>query len=124
MTDVTRRNKRNKRIGADYEIDLTEWLRAKGYKAERLVKRGTKDEGDISIDLGDFTLVIEAKNEKAIDLAGYVSESQVEAGHYAAARGMDESAVFPVVAIKRRMKGIDKSYAVVELETLLRLIGL
>ena len=118
------RNRANKRRGADYEIDLVKWFRDLGYKAERLVKRGSNDEGDVSVDLGDTVFVIEAKAVKEIDLATFVAESQAEAINYARVRGKAESNVIPLVVIKRRMKGIEKSYAVCEVETLLRIIGL
>jgi Holliday junction resolvase len=114
----------NKRKGSEYESGLVTYLRLLGYKATRLARRGSRDEGDIEIDLGDTVFIIEAKNAKAISLSEWLAESQVEAGNYAEARGMDPSRVIPLVVVKRRMKGVDKSYAVTELDTLFRIIGL
>jgi hypothetical protein len=114
----------NKRKGADFEAALVEWFRSIGYISSRLARRGSKDEGDVAIDLGDYVIVIEAKNVKTMALSEWLTESQTEAGNYAEARGLDPARVIPLVVVKRRMKGVDKSYAVTELDTLLRLIGL
>lgn len=124
MVDLSKRNKANKARGAGYETALRDWFRALGYKAERLARRGSKDEGDVAVDLGETVFVIEAKAVKQIDLAKFIEESKVEARSYAASRGMDESKVIPLVVIKRRMKGVSQSYAVIELDTLTRIIGL
>lgn len=114
----------NKRKGADFEIAVTTYLRSLGYRADRLARRGVRDEGDVALALGDKVFVIEAKDEKAHNLSGYVAESQAEAANYAAARGLAESDVIPVVVVKRRMKGVAQSYCIIELETLTRVIGL
>lgn len=114
----------NKRKGADFESGIVSWLRGFGYNAARLARRGSRDEGDVAIDLGDYVIVIEAKNAKTITLSQWVDESEVEAGNYAEARGLDPRRVIPVVVVKRRMKGVDQSYAVVTLDTLTRIIGL
>ena len=126
MTDdaIAKRNRASKRKGADYESELVRFLRGLGYRVSRLARRGSRDEGDIDIDLGDYVIVIEAKNAKAISLSEWIAESQAEAGNYAEARGLDPSKVIPLVVVKRRMKGVEKSYAVTELNTLLRLISL
>ena len=117
-------SRRNKQKGASFERDIVEWLRGLGYKASRLARRGSRDEGDCEIDLGDYVILIEAKNVKTMALSEWIQESQVEARNYAEARGMDESRVVPLVVVKRRMKGVDQSYAVADLATVLRLIGL
>ena len=114
----------NRRKGADFEIKITDYLRGLGYRADRLTKRGSKDEGDVAVDLGGKVIVIEAKDEAKHNLSGYVAESQTEARRYAEARGLAESNVIPLVVIKRRMKGVPQSYAVIELDTLTRIIGL
>lgn len=114
----------NKRKGSEYEQSLVSWVRGLGYKASRLARRGSRDEGDVAVDLGDYVILIEAKNAKTMALSQWIQESQVEARNYAEARGMDESRVIPLVVVKRRMKGVDQSYAVTELSTVLRLLGL
>jgi Holliday junction resolvase len=114
----------NKRKGSEYEQSLVATLRGLGYKAARLARRGSRDEGDVEVDLGDYVILIEAKNAKTMALSQWLEESKVEARNYAEARGMDESRVVPLVVVKRRMKGVDQSYAVADLATVLRLIGL
>lgn len=114
----------NKRKGADFETGLVEWLRSLGYVASRLARRGKRDEGDVVVELGDYVIVIEAKNAKTLSLSEWLTESVTEAASYAEARGMDPARVVPLVVVKRRMKGVDKSYAVADLSTILRLIGL
>ena len=114
----------NKRKGSEYEGALVSWLRGVGYNASRLARRGSRDEGDLAIDLGDYVILIEAKNAKTMALSQWLQESEVEASNYAEARGMDQSRVIPLVVVKRRMKGVSESYAVVKLETLTRIIGL
>lgn len=114
----------NKRKGAEFEQAVVEWFRSVGYTASRLARRGKLDEGDVAVDLGDYVILIEAKNAKTISLSQWLEESQTEASNYAEARGMDQSRVIPLVVVKRRMKGVSESYAVVKLETLTRIIGL
>lgn len=113
----------NKRKGADFETAIVEWLRSKGLHATRLARRGSRDEGDVAVELGELVYLIEAKNVKTMALSEWLAESQVEASNYAEARGMDDSRVIPLVVVKRRMKGVEQSYAVVELGTFLRIIG-
>ena len=124
MPLTSSQSRANKRKGADFETGLVGFLRGLGYEVARLARRGSKDEGDVAVDLGDYVILIEAKNVKTMALSEWIQESQVEARNYAEARGMDESRVIPLVVVKRRMKGVDKSYAVAELDTLLRLINL
>jgi Holliday junction resolvase len=114
----------NKRKGADFEASIVGWFRSLGYNASRLARRGSRDEGDVAIDLGDAVILIEAKNVKTLSLSQWLTESVIEAGNYAEARGMDPARVIPLVVVKRRMKGVDQSYAVADLTTILRLIGL
>jgi hypothetical protein len=54
------------------------WLRANGWShARRIVKEGVRDKGDVT--LGDgIPITIEAKNTKAIDLAGGQKELAAE----------------------------------------------
>lgn len=125
MTDsLSRRNKANKRKGAQFESDVRDHLRTLGYEVERLRLTGKNDEGDLALRLGDYTLVIEAKNTAKHDLARFVEESEREALNYAENRDQDLRKAIPVVLIKRRNKTISDSYAVVRLDTLLRIIGI
>lgn len=85
---------RAKARGTEHETRCVRWFRTHGWPyARRLVLKGSRDEGDIS--LGDgVELVIEAKNEKKIVLGSYIRELDAECEN----AGSDQG----VVIIKRR----------------------
>jgi len=64
--------------GTRLETLLARWLTANGFPyARRIVKKGVRDEGDVT--LGDgIPVTIEAKNTRAMDLAGGQRELAVE----------------------------------------------
>jgi Holliday junction resolvase len=112
--------KSHKARGATYETDLKDYFRKLGYDAERLARRGSKDEGDIVIrsDFFGSIGILEAKAPGAgnkINLSGWQAESQVEAKNYAEARDIDKDAILPAVVIKARGKSIADSYLVLRL---------
>lgn len=112
--------KSHKARGANYETDLRDYFRRNGYDSERLARTGKLDEGDIVVrkDFLGSIGIIEAKapgQSGRIDLSGWTKEAQVEARHYAEARGIDASAVLPSVCIKARGKSIADSYLVFRL---------
>lgn len=66
----------SRRKGTNWESAIVDYLTANGAtQTERRALCGTNDRGDIA---GIPGLVIEAKNEKRIDLAGYVTEAEQE----------------------------------------------
>ena len=113
--------KSHKARGATYETDIKDYFRNLGFDAERLARTGARDEGDVVVRadfLGANIGVIECKAPgagNAIDLSGWTREAQVEAGHYAAARGLDRDTVLAAVLIKARGKSIADSYLVLRL---------
>ena len=113
--------KTHKVRGASYEIDITKKFRSRGYDAERLARRGSKDEGDVVIRsdfLGANIGILECKAPGAsgkIDLSGWTKEAQVEAQNYAEARGLDRKSILSAVVIKARGKSIEDSYLVLRL---------
>jgi hypothetical protein len=112
--------KSHKARGAGFEVDARDWFRSHGYDAERLARAGAKDEGDVAIraDFLGSIGVLECKAPGAgnsIDLSGWTKEAQIEATHYAEARGLDRDAVLPAVLIKARGKSIDDAYLVFRL---------
>ena len=113
--------KSHKARGAGYEIDITKYFRGIGYDAERLARRGSKDEGDVVIRsdfIGGTIGILECKAPgagNAIDLSGWTKEAQVEASNYAEARGLSREAILPAVVIKARGKSIADSYLVIRL---------
>jgi hypothetical protein len=91
----------------------------------RIVRRGKDDEGDEVIRVHDLAVVIEAKNEKSIDLSGYMREATEEALRWEARHVHDPkpaSLVIGAAAIKRRNHPISKSYIVIEAEDFAELL--
>lgn len=112
--------KSHKARGAQYETDLKDYFRGLGFDAERLARRGSKDEGDVVVrsDFFGSIGILEAKAPGAgnkIDLSGWQAESKVEAKNYAEARDLKISDVLPAVVIKARGKAIADSYLVLRL---------
>ena len=112
--------KSHQRRGSGYETDAKDWFRAHGYDCERLARTGAKDEGDLVVrsDFLGSIGVIECKAPGAgnkIDLSGWTKEAQIEATHYAQARGLDREQVLPAILIKARGKSIADSYLVFRL---------
>lgn len=82
----------SKRKGTAAENAVVKWLRSVGFiHAERVRAGWTDDRGDID---GLPGVTIEVKNEKRIDLAGYLAELAVEMHNGKADTG--------VVIVKRR----------------------
>ena len=112
--------KSHKARGATFETDIRDWFRNHGFDAERLARAGARDEGDVVVKtdfLGSIG-ILECKAPgagNAISLSGWSQEAQVEATHYAEARGIDRQAVLPAVVIKARGKSIDDAYLVFRL---------
>ena len=106
----------NGRKGAQFETDVMKFLRSiPGFVAERLVKAGAKDEGDLVCMVLGKTYILELKNRKSLTLPEFWAEAEVEARNYATARGIGE--VPPAyVIVKRRNSGIEKSWVICSLE--------
>ena len=113
--------KSHKARGATYETDIKDYFRGLGYDAERLARRGSKDEGDVVVRsdfIGATIGILECKAPgagNAINLSGWIKEALVEARNYAEARNIDVSDVLPAVVIKARGKAIADSYLVLRL---------
>jgi len=116
--------KSHKARGATFETDIKDYARSQGYDAERLARTGAKDEGDVVIraDFLGSIGIIEAKapgSTGKIDLSGWTREAQLEATHYAEARGLDRDAIIAAVVIKARGKSIADAYLVLRLGDIL-----
>ena len=117
MSDLSSRNKANKRKGAGFEIDIVQFLRDKFLHTERLTKTGRDDEGDAVVRVRDLAVILECKNEKAINLSGYMAEATTEARNWEAKRihePMPAAVVIGAAVVKRRNQPIHKSYVVME----------
>ena len=112
--------KSHKARGATFETDIKDWFREQGYDSERLARTGAKDEGDVVV-RSDFLGgigIIEAKapgQSGRIDLSGWTKEAQIEATHYAEARGIQREEILAAVVIKARGKSISDAYLVLRL---------
>lgn len=105
----------HKRRGKGFETDLLKWLRARGYRAERLALAGKDDEGDVVVyhPISDKWDVIEAKapgQDGRISLGPWLKEAEREADNFAKARGIDRARVSARVVIKARGKSLDQAY--------------
>ena len=100
--------KSHKARGATFETDIKDYFRGLGYDAERLARRGSKDEGDVVV-RADFINasigILECKAPgagNAIDLSGWTKEAQTEAANYSEARALEKELGLPAVVIKAR----------------------
>lgn len=103
----------SKRKGSAWELAIAKYLIAKGWKhAERRIAGSTVDKGDI---YGIIGCVIEAKNEKRIDLAGYMKELEVEMKNAKADTGV-------AIVKKRGTTNVGEAYAVMTVDTWVELM--
>lgn len=66
----------SRRKGAAYEVDVCNWLKGKGWAyVERRIAGMGNDRGDIN---GMPGVVVECKNRKEFDLAGYCRQLEAE----------------------------------------------
>lgn len=111
------------RKGSKWERDGLAYLRGRGHEAERLAKTGVKDEGDLVFRVGSSPpFITEAKAERKFDFSGYVDEAEVEAKHWAEARGRVRGDVHPVAFVKRPGKSYGAGYAVMTIDNYLALL--
>lgn len=93
----------SRRKGATYELAVVKWLNAHSWPfAERRIMGMAADKGDVT---GMGPVVIECKNRKDFDLAGYVTQLEEEIHTAGAETG--------VVIVKRRgVIDVGRHYAV------------
>lgn len=104
---------RSKQKGTSFETSLLPLLQRFFPGAERRALTGAKDKGDFILPGANFAL--EAKNHKAMDLAGWLGEAQVEAVNLGVPHG--------VVVHKRRGKTApEEQYVTLRLEDFLEMI--
>lgn len=103
---------RERSLGTEFETATVNYLHENGFPAA--VRTGSAAYGD-----GDVTgipgLVIENKNQKKMDLSGWLTQATKAADR----RGLEE---IPVVVHKRRGKGISQAYCTLSLESLVKLL--
>lgn len=119
---MTRSRRSAREAGTRFETDVVKYLRERlgDDRIERRAKSGAKDRGDIAgvrTALGE-RVVIECKDVARMDLAGWVTEADIERGNDDAAVGM--------VAHKRRGYGpaaMGGTYVTMTLDDLVALLG-
>lgn len=110
--------------GGAFERDILQYLRGDGFDVERLRLAGTQDEGDLVLKLGPLwsdIFIIEAKNQRAVNLAGWVEEAATEALNYANHRGIEVPHY--VVVHKRRNAGTNRAYVTMPMHEWLRQVS-
>jgi len=116
----------SKRKGSSHEIAINVFNKAFAHLAglrwhsHRNPPAGTLDVGDIELATGKLHVVIEAKAEQRIDLAGYMKELAVEVANWEKREGKE---AVGVVVVKRRNHPVERSYAVLEYRDFLQLIA-
>jgi hypothetical protein len=90
-----------------------------GAVAERLVKAGANDEGDLVATVAGKSYILELKNRKTISLPEFWREATVEAENYAKARSL-EIAPPAYIILKRRNAGIEQAWVIQDLEQWLK----
>lgn len=116
MTNLSKRNRANKRRGSGWEVLLRTFIKGQGFFVERIARKGKKDIGDLVVidDFGDHW-IIEAKDVSTPKLSQWCAEAAAEADHYAEHAGIPRERVHWVVVWKRRQHGVERSYVVTEL---------
>ncbi|AKO60307.1 holliday junction resolvase [Propionibacterium phage Kubed] len=109
---------RNRRAGAEWETRLLHQLRNTGHNIERLHLNGREDEGDLILQTGNKTYVIEAKAGQP-HLAQFVKQASQEARNYETHRNRETQSTIGVVVLKQRNKPWSEAYVVSTLAELL-----
>ena len=104
---------RNKQKGTSFETLVADFLKHNGFRyAERRALAGTNDKGDIT---GTPGIVWECKNQKTMNLAGWLDETMIETAN--------ANADYGILVAKRRGKGNPaEQYAVMPLGMIVELL--
>lgn len=127
MSDLSSRNKANKRKGARWATELRDYFRSLGITCDILHLTGREDEGDIVLLFSDLDLaiIIEAKNTRALTASEFLEEARREGLHYEAHRVHDPNTpkhVTPVFAWKRRQRNVAEGLIGMEVQELAALL--
>jgi Holliday junction resolvase len=110
----------NKAKGSAFERDIENYINEVGIKARRLPRAGTKDIGDVAIELAsNRVLVVEAKNRKTQEMSEWLREADIEACNYDLKYKVE---TYPVVITKTRQKGIGEARVTMTVDTLINLL--
>ena len=110
----------SKAKGSAFERDIENYINEVGVKARRLPRSGSKDIGDVAIELrSNRVLVVEAKNRKTPDMKTWLREAEDEARHY---EDKYNTETYPVVVTKTRQKGVGEARVTMTVDTLINLL--
>lgn len=110
----------NKAKGSLFERQLEDYLNGVGVRARRLPRAGSKDIGDVAVELRtDRVLVVEAKNRKTQAMSEWLAEADVEADNYEVKY---QKVTYPMVVTKTRQKGIGEARVTMTLDVLVNLL--
>lgn len=110
----------NKAKGSLFERQIEDYLNETGVRARRLPRAGSKDIGDVAVELrSDRVLVLEAKNRKTQAMSEWLDEAEVEAENYEAKY---DKVTYPLVVTKTRQKGIGDARVTMRLDVLVHLL--
>jgi hypothetical protein len=120
VSEIAKRNARNRGAGKRWEREIRDGGRAEGIDTEHTRDTGTKDEGDLVLRVGGRFHVVEAKNAKLAPTE-FLREAAVEAEHFAEARKLPGEVVHPVVFVKRARFGFLDGLALLTVRDYLKL---
>jgi Holliday junction resolvase len=110
----------NKAKGSRWERDLEEYLNAWGSKCRRLPRAGSKDIGDLAIELkSGRVIVIEAKDVRTPAMADWLRQATVEAINY---EDKYKVSAYGMVAVKARQRGVGDARITLTVDELLNLL--
>lgn len=103
----------SKRKGTAFETEVVRYLQARGFEnVGRQILTGNQDLGDIA---GIPGWAVECKNVNSATWAAWMDETELERRNAGADYGL--------LVVRRRMKPIEKAYAVLPLNQAVTLIG-
>ena len=111
----------NKAKGSLFESQVEEYLNTSGMKARRLPRAGAKDIGDVALELkSGLVIVCELKNVKAVNMADFLRQADVEANNY---ESKYDKATVGVVVVKARQRSIGEARVTLTLDRLCDLLN-
>jgi len=113
--------KYNKVKGSQWESNIEDYLNSEGFKSRRLPRAGSRDIGDVALDLGDKVIVIEAKNVASVwsQMLKFLREANVEAQNYTDKYNVE---TYPVVMTKTRQHSTGEGRVVMTIDQFIELL--
>ena len=104
-----------RRVGSQWERDVRDYFRSRGFDAERAYGAGRNDDvGDLIIGAW-VPLLVEAKAGKRSERAAWIDEARLKVDRW-------RSSAIPLVVEKRRRKKVEDAYVTLDLDGFCSLI--